>query len=501
MSPVYQGQTCLPQAAAASTSSSSSSNATCTLGGFPSQVLNVTTVAQIQLAVNFARNTNLRLVIKNTGHDFLGKSAGAGALSIWTHHLKSLEFLPSYKTATGSYSGPAFRLGAGVNGYELHAAAKRNNVTAVTGECGGVGVAGGFSAGGGHSPLISKYGLGSDQVLSVDVVLPSGRFVTASETSEPDLFWALRGGGGGTFGVVTSMTIKAHAPTVVSGAAWTVTVGQGPGEVPEKIFWDAMYAYWRRFPGFADAGSYGYSQLFPTGAPGGYLWTMNPWLVPGMALAEYKVMIAPLLAEWEQLGFKLAPEYFEEEDLYGVWPRLFPVETVSNANLHVASRLFPRKTWTNTTDRDALFDTMRGIIQAGSALIQYNFKADAPAGTPSSSANSHWRDALWFAIVGTQWGADQPDVEIEAANRKVSDDWMKRLRAFGPGTYGNEGDIMEPNFGEAFFGSNYPRLLQIKRAVDPTDLFWVPTGVGSEGWKVQGKWDWLTTQTGRLCKL
>lgn len=81
---LWQGSSCLPVATGGSK--------TCTLGGYPSYVVNVSNVAQIQLAVNFVRNTGIRLVVKNTGHDFAGKSAGAGALSIWTHHLKEMRF-------------------------------------------------------------------------------------------------------------------------------------------------------------------------------------------------------------------------------------------------------------------------------------------------------------------------------------------------------------------------------------------------------------------------
>ncbi len=202
MSLLFTGETCMPQ---------NGNTSQCTLGGYPSYAVRVTSVFQAQLAVNFARNLGLRLVVKNTGHDFLGKSCGAGALSIWTHHPKSIRFLKAVQTP--SYSGPALELGAGVITAELYAAANKHGVTAVGGECEGVGVAGAYTAGGGHSPMASKYGLGSDQVLSVDVVLPNGRFVTASETENTDLFFALRGGGGATYGVVTSLTVKAHPKT------------------------------------------------------------------------------------------------------------------------------------------------------------------------------------------------------------------------------------------------------------------------------------------------
>lgn len=77
---------------------------------------------------------------------------------------------------------------------------------------------------------------------------------------------------------------------------------------------------------------------------------------------------------------------------------------------------------------------------------------------------------------------------------------MGRLRLFGPGGYMNEGDVMELDFANAFYGANYARLLQIKRRVDPHDLFWAPTAVASERWKVSGQ-GWLALQTGKLYKV
>lgn len=127
MSPLYQGATCQPQDAA-------TEGEECEIGGFPLYSIDASNVAQIQLAVNLARNLNLRLVVHNTGHDFLGKSTGAGSLSIWTHNLKSIQVLKNYKSA-GGYQGPAFKLGAGVQVYELYETAEKEGYTAVGGEC------------------------------------------------------------------------------------------------------------------------------------------------------------------------------------------------------------------------------------------------------------------------------------------------------------------------------------------------------------------------------
>jgi hypothetical protein len=90
------------------------------------------TVAQVQLAVNFARNTNLRLVIKNTGHDFLAKSTGKDALNIWTHNLNEVQLIENYKD--NDYRGPAVKMGAGIRAFEAYEAAKKFGVTIVGGE-------------------------------------------------------------------------------------------------------------------------------------------------------------------------------------------------------------------------------------------------------------------------------------------------------------------------------------------------------------------------------
>lgn len=95
--------------------------------------VNVSNVAQIQLTVNFARSLNLRLVVKNTGHDYNGRSTGYGALSLWTHNLKDIRFISNYEIL--NYAGPAFKVGAGVQGVELYEAAEAHGVTTVSGIC------------------------------------------------------------------------------------------------------------------------------------------------------------------------------------------------------------------------------------------------------------------------------------------------------------------------------------------------------------------------------
>lgn len=124
MYPIYEGRTCLP---------TDDPSGTCTQGGYSSYAVQVSNVAQIQLALNFARETNLRLVIQNTGHDYNGRSTGAGAISLWMHNLKEIEFIDQYHSS--EYDGPAMKVGAGVEGQELYEAVDKHGFNALAGIC------------------------------------------------------------------------------------------------------------------------------------------------------------------------------------------------------------------------------------------------------------------------------------------------------------------------------------------------------------------------------
>ena len=124
MLPLYEGRTCM--------SPGYNYTTTCEQGAYPTYAFNVSHVAQIQLAVNFAQNLNLRLIVKNTGHDFNGKSSGKGALSVWTHYRTYKAYYPSFKAANG-YVGPAIKVGSGIQVFEAYEYAKSLGLTVVGG--------------------------------------------------------------------------------------------------------------------------------------------------------------------------------------------------------------------------------------------------------------------------------------------------------------------------------------------------------------------------------
>jgi FAD/FMN-containing dehydrogenase len=109
--------------------------------------------------------------------------------------------------------------GAGVTTQELNDALAPSGLMTMGAAHGEVTVAGGWGQAAGHGPLTSTYGLGVDQVVEYQVITPDGRLRIANSVSEPDLFWALRGGGGGTFGIVVQSTSKPQSKVMLSRAS------------------------------------------------------------------------------------------------------------------------------------------------------------------------------------------------------------------------------------------------------------------------------------------
>ena len=169
-------------------------------------LLCIAEVQDIQLAIAAARPAGLSLSVRGGGHDWAGRALCDGIV-LDLSAMREVVVSPDRRSA---------RVSGGARALDLLATTDPLGLAAVTGSCSAVGMAG-LTLGGGYGPLIGRYGLALDNLLSADVVLADGRVVTAERGREEDLFWALRGGGG-NFGVVTAMRIRLHEmPNVVSG--------------------------------------------------------------------------------------------------------------------------------------------------------------------------------------------------------------------------------------------------------------------------------------------
>ncbi|MGV0047985.1 FAD-binding protein [Mycobacterium colombiense] len=163
----------------------------------PAAVVTPTSAADVQKAMAFAAAHNLKVAPRSGGHSYIGASTANGAMVL---DLRQLPGDANYDAATGQVTvTPATSL------YTMHRTLAAVGRGVPTGTCPSVGAAG-HALGGGMGAQSRHAGLLCDQLTSASVVLPNGQAVTASAASNPDLFWALRGGGGGNFGVTTSLT-------------------------------------------------------------------------------------------------------------------------------------------------------------------------------------------------------------------------------------------------------------------------------------------------------
>ncbi|KAI0846380.1 FAD-binding domain-containing protein [Daldinia vernicosa] len=473
----------------------------CTQGAFPVYVVNATTVRQIQIAVNFARNRNLRLVIKNTGHDFVGRSSGFGSLSIWTHWLKDFEFLPYYRI--GAYEGRAARVGAGIESWEMFAYMSRYNMTALVAGGYTVGAYGGWMAGGGHSALTSKYGLGADQALSIQVVTADGRFVTADPHQNTDLFYALRGGGGSTYGVVTSVIIKVHPPTKVlaSSIAFFADGSNISGPSDTENFWKGFDLYHEFGKTIVDNGGTAcYVSRRSGNSSFSFSFTTDIEL-PNVS-EEYLIkFVQPLVDGLNAVGLNVTNQRPHPATN---WESLTGGTGDVPGSSRFGSRLWPRANFEDPDLFKATQLAIRESIEAGYTFHGIHMKpTEEVAGYPgnNNAVNPAFRKAIMHAdLYDFSMLRGLSPAAFKATHAQLAsamDKW--RAASPGAGAYFNECDVQEPNWQQAFFGSNYGRLLRIKRRYDPWGVFYAPTTVGSEDWVVLTE-DEMPTQNGPLCR-
>lgn len=182
----------------------------------PALVVHARGTADVQAAVRAARDHDLPLLVRGAGHDWLGRGVRDGVLVIDLTGMRRVEVDARASVAT---------VAGGATAADVIAAAAPHGLSAVTGTVGAVGVAG-LTLGGGYGLLNGRFGLALDNLLAADVILADGRAVTADPGHEPELFWAIRGGGGNDAGavVIPSVGARRHAEKVAEWGADAVLV-------------------------------------------------------------------------------------------------------------------------------------------------------------------------------------------------------------------------------------------------------------------------------------
>ncbi|KAB2575366.1 FAD-linked oxidoreductase ZEB1 [Lasiodiplodia theobromae] len=460
----------------------------CIIGDYPPYVVNATDASHVQAAIRFATEHNLRLNVKNTGHSSR-RAIAAGSLSIWTHHMKTFEFHDHYvPVGCGPNSTDAHMaatVGAGTQDAEVFTNAGRHNVIMVGGTNKDVGVVG-WAMGGGHGYMTSTYGMGADNIIEANLVTLEGHLITANECQNPDIYWAIRGGGG-NFGVILNVTMKAYPmpPTALGSIKITAK-----NTTSTREWWKTIAKIHGFLPGLREKGFQGYYTISPPSA------STEPFTFD-LTLFNYQLSNATVQASWAQFVSSLDafantttlsanlfnfPTFIQ---LYNSLPNVS--DSTGTGGGSQTSRLIPAAA---LQDADFLAATLESIGPkpdpskgpiSDNRIVGNMIASSVPV---ANSLNPAWRDAVLHLIVANSWDAALPAADARAAAHDMTHSTGRALRRLAPdsGAYVNEADSNEPNWQWALFGPNYARLRTIKRAHDPAALMWCPTCVGGEDW-------------------
>ncbi len=470
----------------------------------------------VAVAVRFARANNLRLVIKGRGHSYFGASCAPDSLLVWTRKMDAITVHDAF-TPQGSNAAPVPAISAGAGAMWLHTyqAAASAGRYVQGGGCTTVGVAG-LVQGGGFGSFSKGFGTAAASLLEAEIVTADGEIRTVNAAREPDLFWALKGGGGGTFGAVTRLTLATHPLPDTVGPA-NLTVRAKSDDAYRKLiarFVD-LYAtslcnpHWGEqirlhpdnrlevrmvFQGLAkdeagaalkplvdfveaNAADYqGLSSLEVASVPAKYFW--NGWL--------YRIFARSAVNFDNRSGAPWTDYWWKGDgDQVGLFWHAYTSAWLPGSLLKAENqaRLV-----------DALFNASRQWT-VGLHFNKGLFGAQPQAIEASKNTATHPDafEAFALAIVAAGGppvfdGFPAPNLATANAHREHVHAAMDALRAVAPdtGAYVNECDYFQPDWQQRLWGANYPRLLEIKRRYDPDGLFYVHHGVGSEDWTDDG---------------
>ncbi|KAF7125710.1 hypothetical protein CNMCM5793_002003 [Aspergillus hiratsukae] len=505
--PNFQNDACLPSSLANGTTK-------CDLHPFPRYTVNATVAGHVAEAVKFAAKTGVRLSVKGTGHDFLGRSTSPG-LSIWTHHLREIEVHSSFipQSCPDCSGASAMTIAAGHVMQDLYDIAKAHDKVIVGGADGSVGI-GGLLTGGGHGPISSKFGLAVDNVYQMEVVTPSGDVLTANEYQNADLFWAMRGGGGATFGILTSVTLRTYPVFPIS--SFEILLISTPEEAAHNNnsnWYSALTHLHSQIPVLSDINatayySFGPQQLLgvgttPNGTSGqssGGPSTMA-LILTGWALDQpedtLRQVLKPIWDKFNSTTGAVSSVTMRSgqniSDVVGVSTGDASASTpTAGLNVVMASRLWDRSALLDTEGVENTFRALQDHIVQG-LLIAGPGVRNVPV--ESASVTPAWRRTYLHLTVGGSF-AYQNETDRQRAVDYNTNVVGKLLRVQAPdmGNYVNEANVWEPNYRQDFWGTSYSRLLRIKHKYDPHGVLWCATCVGSEEWS-------LSEQSGELCRV
>jgi len=470
--------------------------------------------ADVAAAVNFAREHNVRLVVKGGGHSYIGCSNAPDSLLIWTRpNMRTVKLDDSFVPwgAEGLIAPEtAVHVGAGAIWIDAY-----NAVTTVAGRyvqgggCTTVGVAG-LVQGGGFGSFSKGFGTAAANLLEAEVVTADGTVRIANAVRNPDLFWALKGGGGGTFGVVTRLTLRTHdlpayfgavdaTITATSDAAYLTLVGQ----VVSFYRANLLNPHWGEQIHFQPGRKISVTMVFQglDQAQAEQTWApLFDWIMGRPAdytLANQIVGAIPARDYWNAAVLGKVPGLIVPDDLPGAPPYYYcwagDAEQAGEV-LHAYQSTWLSQRLLDPERQPALVDALVRASQIWGVSLHCNKGlAGAPQNaldwTADTSMNPAVLDSFALAIAAAGEGpaypgiaGHEPDVAQGQRDAATVAAAMAPLKALAeqPASYVSETDFFEDDWQTSFWGDHYARLRQVKERYDPGALFSVHHGVGAD---------------------
>jgi hypothetical protein len=403
----------------------------------PAALVRCANAQDVVHTVRWVRSHGLTLCVRGGGHDFAGRALCEGGVVIDCSQMRAVTIDSQARTA---------RIQGGATAGDLIDAAQKDGLVTTTGTVSSVGMAG-LTLGGGYGPLMGSLGLVADNLLSAHVVTADGDLVTASAIEHADLFWGLRGGGG-NFGVVVSLEYRLHPVTTVLSGLLLYPLDQA------KAVLRHYDEFIKTVPDDLTIRS-GVIQMPSDDAPVLFL---SPTYCGALEAGER--MLAPLRTFGKPLGDQIQPVPY-------------------GALIHTLDALFPKgRHYFITTQSlagqrtetiEALVESAQRLSSPFSGISIHHFHGAASRVPASETAFAPRQDHLMVEIVAG-WESQSP----EADQRHVQ--WAQEgSRALAPyafkGGYVNLLDEGEQDRVPLTFGPSYERLLALKRAYDPDDVF------------------------------
>lgn len=479
------------------------------------------TARDVAAGVNFAREHNLRLVVRGGGHSYQGTSDAPDSLMIWTRHMKNVvledAFVPQGCEDIASPQ-PAVTVDAGAMWIDVYDAVTTKAGRYVQGGgCTTVGVAG-LVQSGGFGSFSKGFGTAAAGLLEAEIVTADGAVRIVNPRKDPDLFWAIKGGGGGSFGVVTRLTLRTHVlPDSFGGMSANIQALSPTAYRALIERFVAFYAEHLLNPHWGEHVKLGPGDTFEI--------SMN---CQGLSTSEVREAWQPFLA-WiaaSPQDYRLveAPQFGSGPARHW-WDAPYRASRGSTSMIRDSRPGSPathawwqgdgeqvgvflhayESTWLpasllDRTQQPRLIDALFAASREFGLQLHFNkglagAPEDAITAARDTATNPVALDAFALAIIAAGgppafegMPGHEPDVTTARANARKVAASMGELRRVvpAPGSYVSESNYFEPAWQRAFWGTNYDRLLSVKKRYDPGELFFVRHGVGSEGWSDDG---------------